>query len=332
MGSKTPFPVDTLVEMTAAELIAKEISRHRAIPFERFMDLALYAPECGYYTSARDPFGAHGDFFTAEQVQPVFGMLMGRLVRGLCERAGARTVVELGAGRGEMRSGFDGLDYIPIDSGRGTLPEHFSGVVFANEFFDALPVHVVKRGGKAFREMFVGSDGERFVFRRTRRPLDARIAAYVNRYHAAAPPASMIEVNLHAYRWVEKITKSLARGSFVIIDYGYTTAEWKRFEQGTLMSYRRHVASEDVLAGAGERDITAHVAWTPLQDALVENGWRIETFETLVSAILRIGEPDQFEALFMGLSEQEQLKRRMQLKTLLFGMGETFRVLVASRG
>ena len=49
------------------------------------------------------------------------------------------------------------------------------------------------------------------------------------------------------------------------IDYGYTTAEAKRFPAGTLMSYRRHAASEDVLADPGERDITAHVCFPALE-------------------------------------------------------------------
>ena len=58
---------------TAGELLAREIRASGPVPFRRFMEVALYHPEHGYYRRPRDPFGKRGDFFTAEQVQPVFG-------------------------------------------------------------------------------------------------------------------------------------------------------------------------------------------------------------------------------------------------------------------
>ena len=63
----------------AGELLASEIRRDGPISFRRFMQVALYDPEHGYYRRARDPFGKAGDFFTAEQIQPVFGILMAPL-------------------------------------------------------------------------------------------------------------------------------------------------------------------------------------------------------------------------------------------------------------
>src|SRR5262245_47390143 len=107
------------------------------------MEVALYHPLHGYYRRARDPFGKQGDFFTAEQLQPVFGILIAAAIRALCREMGEPhdfTVVELGSGRGEMAEAFGEWQYLPVEIG-GRLPEHFSGVVFSNEFFDALPVH-----------------------------------------------------------------------------------------------------------------------------------------------------------------------------------------------
>jgi SAM-dependent MidA family methyltransferase len=69
------------------------------------MEVALYHPECGYYRSRKDPFGKAGDFFTAEQLQPVFGRLVSRYLQTLANDLGGPgpvTIVELGAGRGEM--------------------------------------------------------------------------------------------------------------------------------------------------------------------------------------------------------------------------------------
>jgi SAM-dependent MidA family methyltransferase len=65
------------------ETLRDEIRRDGPISFRRFMDAALYDPEHGYYRGARDPFGKQGDFYTAEQIQPVFGILMAARIRSL---------------------------------------------------------------------------------------------------------------------------------------------------------------------------------------------------------------------------------------------------------
>src|SRR6267154_504662 len=86
------------------ELLAAAIERSGPIPFDEFMAHALYHPEYGYYRRPRDPFGKRGDFFTAEQLQPVFGILVAQRIRQLASRMGDPgdfTVVELGAGRQE---------------------------------------------------------------------------------------------------------------------------------------------------------------------------------------------------------------------------------------
>ena len=86
-------------------MLRDEIARRGPISFHRFMEVALYDPEHGYYRRGHDPFGKHGDYYTAEQLQPVFGILISSCLRELFEQAGISEnprVVELGAGRGEM--------------------------------------------------------------------------------------------------------------------------------------------------------------------------------------------------------------------------------------
>ncbi len=115
----------------AGEMLAAEIERAGPMSFRRFMEVALYHPQCGYYRRPRDPFGEQGDFFTAEQMQPVFGMLMAAHVRQLYRAVGVAadfTVVELGAGRGEMASALAPWRYIPIEIDSGELPERFGAV------------------------------------------------------------------------------------------------------------------------------------------------------------------------------------------------------------
>ena len=85
-------------------ILREEIARSGPISFHRFMDAALYDPTHGYYRQPRDPFGKDGDFFTAEQLQPVFGILIAARIRMLYRDMGEPsdfTVVELGPGRGK---------------------------------------------------------------------------------------------------------------------------------------------------------------------------------------------------------------------------------------
>jgi SAM-dependent MidA family methyltransferase len=310
-----------------AEILRAEIERGGPISFYRFMDAALYHPEHGYYRRARDPFGKDGDFFTASQLQPVFGILIAARIRSLCRQMGEPsdfTVVELGPGRGEMAEFLiaAGLRYlaIPLD---GELPQSLRGVVFSNEFFDALPVHRAVWTGGEIRESMVGWREGCFVWV-DGDPVAREVREYIERYLPASSGRLSAEVNLDAVRWMERIARSLESGYVFTIDYGYTAREAKRFPDGTLMSYRRHTPSEDVLADPGERDITAHVCFPALEG----RGLETVRFETLAGALLAAGEADQFAAALAG---PDETRRRLQLKTLLFGLGETFRTLLQKK-
>jgi SAM-dependent MidA family methyltransferase len=305
-------------------LLREEIGRSGPISFHQFMEAALYHPEYGYYRQPRDPFGKEGDFFTAEQLQPVFGILIAARIRMLYRAMGEPsdfTVVEIGPGRGEMVEQAlpcsNKLTLVPLGA---DLPDRFQGVVFSNEFFDALPVHRVVWVAGEPRESLVDWREDRFVWV-DGPPVTGEIRDYVERYFPDSPGRSSGEVNLDALRWMERISQRLESGYVFTIDYGYTAAESKRFPAGTLMSYRRHMATEDVLADPGERDITAHVHFTALEG----HGLQTARFETLARTLLDAGEADQFAAALAG---PDEARRRLQLKTLLFGMGETFRTLL----
>jgi SAM-dependent MidA family methyltransferase len=289
--------------------LADEIAANGPLSFRRFMDVALYHPEHGYYRRPRDPFGIHGDFFTAEQLQPVFGILIAQLVRQLGESA----IVELGAGRGEMSSAFAAFDYLPIDVGRGAWPASFHGLVFANEFFDALPVSVLR----GHCERRVGYAEGRFHWVEV--PLSGELIPF-------AVPHATVEVHLDAMQWLARIAHSLHRGHLLIVDYGFTDRERMHFPDGTLMSYRRHAASEDVLLDPGTRDITSHVPFTLLEDHAHSLGFETVWFEPMARTLLRAGEADRFASVLDGSAE-----RTGQLKTLLYSMGESYRVLLLKK-
>ena len=61
--------------MTAEAEIRRRIQQQGAITFAEFMELALYWPDGGYYTSAQ-PFGASGDYYTSPMAHPAFGALL----------------------------------------------------------------------------------------------------------------------------------------------------------------------------------------------------------------------------------------------------------------
>jgi SAM-dependent MidA family methyltransferase len=316
-----------------AEILRDQIRRDGPISFQRFMESALYDPVHGYYRWAHDPFGKHGDFYTAEQLQPVFGILMAARVRMLYEEMGAPpefTVVELGAGRGEMAEAFSRWRYIPVDLAQGALPGRFRGVVFCNEFFDALPVEAVCYRAGCHRELRVGWN-ERFVWTEGGVARD-ELADYLRRYFPPPEEGAQYEVSLEALHWMERIARALEAGFVITIDYGYTRAESMRLPSGTLMSYRRHLADEAVLDDPGGKDITAHVCFTALEEYGAHIGLEAVRFETLAQTLLAAGEPDQFAAALAASTEAEELQRRLQLKNLLFGMGETFRTLIQRAG
>jgi SAM-dependent MidA family methyltransferase len=298
-----------------AELIAEEIRRKGPIRFDRFMELALYHPELGYYRRRdRDPFGRSGDFFTASQLQPVFGRVIARAVQDLQQQLGAPpgfTLVELGPGRGEMASALSAFRYVPVEAGE-ELPQHITGIVFSNEFFDALPVRLLDRDAQGWKERVVTFTAKEFAFASA--PYDSAVAS----------EQESTELHEASAGWIRRIARNLERGYVLTIDYGFTAREALRFPQGTLMSYRSHQASGEVLQDPGSRDITSHVPFDVLRSEGEGAGLRTEAFETLSQFLLRLGERDQFAEWMEGCGHG-------MLKTLLYGMGETFRVLLQSK-
>ena len=83
--------------------VREEIERRGPMPFSRFMELALYDPEHGYYASGPDRLGRGGDYYTASDVGPAFGRCLARQLAEMDRLLGSPdpfTVVEFGAGRG----------------------------------------------------------------------------------------------------------------------------------------------------------------------------------------------------------------------------------------
>ncbi len=289
--------------------------------FDEFMRRALYDPDHGYYRrgmhrssdrdlSPPDPFGIKGDFYTASQIQPLFGQVIASEARAL---APGMPFLELGPGRREVAEHVGPL-YRGVEIGEH-LPPSITGFVFANEFFDALPVRAGVRETSKFYELVV----EAGKFKRGVE-LEEHAQQYVARYWPFVPEGGRFEIAEESLQWIDRLAERMDAGFLLIVDYGYTTAETIRFPEGTLMSYRQHLASPDILREPGSRDITAHVAFDAIRDHSLCHGFRVVRFGTL--AQLTLDAVKRNPELIDGVSAQQQLK------TLLFGMGEVFRCLL----
>lgn len=256
------------------------------------MEQALYHPQYGYYRRGAQVFGKAGDFYTAAQLQPVYGNLIRHILENL---TADRTILDLGAGGRDMAGAFAGWSYQAIDAG-DRRPAEFRGVVFANELFDALPCRVFGDSG----EVFVDWKSNEFTW-------------------TSAP---RYEECPRAHKTLKEIAGFLRNGLLLIVDYGYDERERIRFPNGTLMSYRKHAASDEVLRCPGTRDITAHVNFSFLERSAQSLGFHKVRRVSLGSLLLSAGEK--------AIEEAAQT-HPLQTKTLLFGMGEVFQALVLEK-
>ena len=202
-------------------------------------------------------------------------------------------------------------------------------IVFANEFFDALPVEIVSQHG-ALR---VDARDGRFV--ESWAPPSPEELEFLDRYSIHPEPGERIEVPLQSQIYISAAAK-LKQGFVVVIDYGYTREEQLAgHHRGTLKAIRQHSVSANPYEAPGEQDITADVNFTALAAAAEEQGMHTQRLVTQSQFLLGIGEANEFGDAFEECRlPQERAKVALQLKHLVTpaGMGESFHVLVASKG
>lgn len=267
----TPPPADDAGDPRLVEQIRSEIEAGGPVTFARYMERAVYEPGLGYYaTSAAHPTRA-GDFLTAPELHPIFGQTVARQIDQMWQRMGSPsdfTVREYGAGRGTLGRALPaGMAYEPIEFDQPPPSGNFSGVVLANEFIDALPVHrVVARGG-GLRELLVGWSGEGFVEVESELS-DSRLAEWFDQRQITLAEGQRAEVNLAMLDWLDEIGRDLERGYVLLFDYGAPAAELYGADRatGTLRAFRGQHVSSDLFAAVGHQDLTAHVDLDALED------------------------------------------------------------------
>jgi SAM-dependent MidA family methyltransferase len=202
-------------------------------------------------------------------------------------------------------------------------------IVFANEFFDALPVEILSPAGKLHITLESSRLHEVWL------PPLADELEFLDRYGVLPEANERIEVPVVAREWANRIAAVIARGVLLVIDYGYTRREQVAGRhRGTLMAYRQHSVTSDPYQAPGEQDLTAHVNFSALASACELAGMRCEKLRTQAQFLMGIGEINQFADAFEDCRiPQERAKVALQLKHLVTpdGMGEEFQVLMASR-
>ncbi len=333
-----------------------------AIPFARYMELALYAPGLGYYSAGCRKLGAEGDFVTAPEIAPLFSRTLARAILPLLEALPDAGLLEAGAGSGRMaadllaelaqqgmRPGYAILErsaelrqrqqaalatFAERVSWLDDLPEAFTGIVLANELLDAMPVHRLIRENGEWREAWVAWADGRFVWRRG--PLtDPRLAermAAVQPVGGGWPEPYLTEVNLAAEDWIATLGERLERGAVLLVDYGHPRRAFYHPQRamGTLGCHYRHRHHDDPFRFPGLQDITAHVDFTAIADAALAAGLKVAGFTTQAHFLLGSGLPE-----LAGYSDdpRQQLETANQIRrlTLPQEMGETFKVMLLTR-
>jgi SAM-dependent MidA family methyltransferase len=224
----------------------------------------------------------------------------------------------------------DKAELTPVSSPHERLPRDTPTIIFANEFFDALPVEIISPKGSLRID---GCDGH---FIESWVPSSPEELEFLDRYSVHPEPDERIEVSLAAQQCMDRLAAGIERGFIIAIDYGYTREEQLAGRhRGTLKAIRQHSASANPYEAPGEQDITADVNFTALAAAAQKHGMQTHKLVTQSQFLMGIGEANQFADAFEECRlPQERAKVALQLKHLVTpaGMGESFHVLVAGKG
>ena len=353
-------------------LILREIDQAGGmIPFRRFMELALYHPAHGYYSSGRARVGKEGDFFTSVSVGPIYGRLLASICREVWERLGKPaefTIVEQGANDGAMATDILGaissmsgkfkeavrfliVEPLAVNRDRQkhrlqgfpnvlwvSSPEElpkFAGIHLSNELLDAFPVDSIRWNGSDWEEECV--ECRNGLLGWTLQPIQdpaLREAAAMLPNHLSK--GFRVEINRGIRPWLTTLYAKMQRGVILTVDYGQVGED--RYAphraDGTLLAFEKHQRFHDPLPEPGLRDITAQVDFTALSGSAREMGFEILGYSDQHQFLVGAAEP---WLLSLGdLTEKSDAARPdlRALQTLLnpSTMGRQFKAIALGKG
>ncbi len=342
------------------------------IGFDRFMDLALYAPGLGYYSAGARKLGPGGDFTTAPEISRLFGAAVAQAGAAVLEEIGGGAILEIGAGSGRLAG-----DLIEFLDARGIAPSRywildvsaelrdrqreylrgrlgdrvervewldappaaaFDGLIVANEVLDALPVVRFRWSRRGVEALGVECrDGDRFAW--SARPADPVLVTACEALRDAAgggwTDGYESEWCPRLRPWAAEVTRSLRTGAVLWFDYGLPRAHYYLAErrQGTLICHYRHRAFDDPFAHPGLEDITAWVDFTALAEAGDAAGFEIAGYTTQAYFLAGNG-IDAHLGELAGSDPLQAARLANEARRLMMPgeMGERFKVMAWSRG
>jgi SAM-dependent MidA family methyltransferase len=355
-----------------SEILAERIRTGGPISFAEFMRECLYHPALGYYSRASAR--RFGDYYTSVDVHPIFGRLLARQFAEMWELLGSPRpfiVAEAGAGVGrlaghildfsarELPQFYAALEYVAVERSNARRAEHAArfkdhaasgrassaseipraipaGCIFSNEFLDALPAHRVVMENGALREIYVGFESARLIEVRGEPSMSA-LERYFTEHGITLAEGQQAEVSFEACDWIESAARALERGFVLTIDYGHEARALygEQHNRGTLLAYRDHTVTENLLDAPGEQDLTSHVNFTAVDLSGRRAGLLRTGLVTQSQFLVALGQRNEFADLYeTGQSELEKLRARLLLKNLIHpeGLGEKFQVLVQHKG
>lgn len=366
MKNTLPIPDATAKQLSDQLLshIKAEIAKSGPLSFARYMALALYAPQLGYYQNALKKFGREGDFVTAPEISPFFSQCLANQCAEILRELNGGDIIEFGAGSGVMAadllcalkeknqlpnhyyivelSGFlkaqqreTIFSKIPEYSDRvvwlTSLPdEKMQGVVLANEVLDAMPVHLFTND-HGIKECGVTIENDALALCVLEKE-NPDMIAQLKKYEIDFAPHYTSEVNLYLSGWLKSIATMLSRGVILLIDYGFPQSEYYHPDRsmGTLMCHYQHHAHTNPLIFPGIQDITAHVDFTAVAMSACENGLEIAGYVNQAAFLLNCG---LLELIDKTADEKKRFLQNQAILKLTSPneMGELFKVIGLSK-
>jgi SAM-dependent MidA family methyltransferase len=339
------------------------------LSFERFMELALYAPGLGYYSAGAQKLGRGGDFVTAPEVSDLFGRCVARQCAAVLAASGGG-ILELGAGTGRMAaavlSALAAAHALPqryailevsadlAERQRAQLaglppqlrervvwltrlpPPGFKGVILANEVADALPCARFTWRAGALRELGVALDESGAPHEATAAPgapLERACAALFEELPGPLPEGYVSEVCLRVAPWIASLADILGQGALMLFDYGLPQRHYYHPQRtgGTLRCHFKQRVHEDPYINLGVQDITAWVDFTRVAQAARGAGLRVSGFATQTAFLLATGLEEEVGA---ATNDVERARLAGEARRLIMPeeMGEAFKVMGLTRG
>ena len=338
-----------------------------AVPFQRYMEIALYAPGLGYYVAGASKFGPAGDFVTAPQISSLFSQALANQCAQVLEQVAGGSILEFGAGTGIMAADIllrlEQLESLPaqylilelspdlrerqaktLESKAphllsrvrwlDGLPERFRGVMLANEVLDAMPVHRFRKGADGGVEALWVSLADGRLSEQWR-PASAEVAEVVGAIESelgGLPAGYVSELNLALRPWLVSVAHGLETGVLLLIDYGHERRAFYHPQRsmGTLRCHFRHQVVGDPLQLPGLQDITAHVDFSAVAQAGRAAGLELLGYDNQANFLLGCG-IDRLLAE-SGPAHYPELAQGVKQLLLPGGMGESFKVMGLGKG